>query len=250
MTSLTLCSLSMRRTFWQGITSRAECAKLSASSSFERSSFSFMDFANIPRLCLYVYYVIYMYTHTRWSYAHVCMYMRMHIHMHTCRYVFSCFPTQWRLKSNPVASHRALRLHTVSELRRKKSKGCELEMTWPEMLYFSFDWVITNWWITIRTLRLCSIYRRHVNTWIFAKNCVERKAFSLCETQFVQSATRPRVRAPNSIALRAFTLTFQVSMYQICISLSMIFNTRKKHGKSHRTLSGIFFLYLKKSDTW
>lgn len=106
------------------------------------------------------------------------------------------------------------------------------------MFIFQSRLVIANWRITIRTLRLCSIYRRHVNTWIFAKNCVERKAFSLCE---VQSATKPRVHVPNSIALRAFALTFQVSMHQIYISLSLIFNLLgKKHGKSHRILRDFF----------
>ena len=51
------------------------------------------------------------------------------MHMHTCRYVFSCvFQRNGDSNRIVMASHRALRLHTVSELRRKKSKGCELKV--------------------------------------------------------------------------------------------------------------------------
>lgn len=212
MTSLTLCSLSMRRTFWQGITSRAECAKLSASSSFERSSFSFMDFANIPRLSLYVYYVIYIYTHTKQLYMHVCIYIYI-VYICICIHVGTCFRVfQRNGDSNWIvmASHRALRLHTVSELWRKKSKGCELKVIYTHIkccIPF-LDRMITlnpSLSITIRTLRLFSIYRRHVDTWIFRGNCVERKKCILWN-----DSLNHQMHVPNSIrGIRASLRCFE-----------------------------------------
>lgn len=218
----------MRRTFWQGITSRAECAKLSASSSFERSSFSFMDFANIPRLCLYVYYVIHMYTHTRWWYVHVCMYM------HTCS--FRVF--QRNGDSNRIRWHRIVRFDCIqfSELRRKKSKGCELEM----MAYARWNVVFQFRSLIDGSLFEPFDYALSIGGMlIFAKIALSGKRLHFVK-QFVQLATKPRVHVPNSIAPRAFTLTIQVSMYQTRISHSLIFN-RKKNMENFIEFSGIFF---------
>lgn len=102
----------MRRTFWQGVTSRAECAKLSASSSFERSSFSFKDFANTSTVFVRVY-LIYVYnTQCTYVYMHIYIYIFIYTHIHASAYMyvhaFVYFPTQWRRKLNPMASYRIM----------------------------------------------------------------------------------------------------------------------------------------------
>lgn len=129
MTSLTLCSLSMRRTFWQGVTSRAECAKLSASSSFERSSFSFKDFANTSTVfvrvyLIYVYNTIYLCMHT---YMHAYIYTQICIYIYICMYVRTCFRVlsnamATQVESDGIVPHHALRPHSVSKLQRNENR--------------------------------------------------------------------------------------------------------------------------------
>lgn len=119
VTSLTLCSLSMRRTFWQGVTSRAECAELSASSSFERSSFSFMDFANTSTVLIFfvcVYVIPHVYTYKRSIYAYTCTYK-----------YFRVLPTQWprcKSKSGGIVPHRAHSdcTYSLRKLRNERAR--------------------------------------------------------------------------------------------------------------------------------